>query len=328
MPLTHAFPDHGGARPQMPLPCISRPEAVQARLRDMLAADLTLMSADRPMSAELLPYGGQNLRLAQLRFSAHFTSSQGGPPRPDVRVLVSLHQRGDVFVSQGGRGNSIGEGDIFVLDPCRPFSISTGEMEARSVYLPRATMLALVPGLEDITAQPIPGGHGPGAVLRAAIDALFDSAPSMKPETADRMADALPHLLAPAILDIAGEQSMPSRIAALHKEQIRRHVHANLGDHRLDPSSIAEAVRLSPRHVHGLFEDEQEPLMKWVWTLRLERCHRDLAEPRLARRTISEIAYAWGFSDISHFSRSFKARYGASPREFRRGSVSAEAAGG
>lgn len=46
--------------------------------------------------------------------------------------------------------------------------------------------------------------------------------------------------------------------------------------------------------------------MKWVWSERLQRCHRDLAETRLSQRTIS--AYAWGFDDASHFSRSFKAK--------------------
>jgi AraC family transcriptional activator of tynA and feaB len=37
-----------------------------------------------------------------------------------------------------------------------------------------------------------------------------------------------------------------------------------------------------------------------------------------AGRTLSEIAYAWGFSDMTHFSRRFKAAYGVLPSDYRR----------
>jgi AraC-like DNA-binding protein len=34
-------------------------------------------------------------------------------------------------------------------------------------------------------------------------------------------------------------------------------------------------------------------------------------------RQIGEIAYAWGFASLSHFSRSFKERFALSPSEYR-----------
>jgi AraC family transcriptional activator of tynA and feaB len=58
--------------------------------------------------------------------------------------------------------------------------------------------------------------------------------------------------------------------------------------------------------------------MKWVWSQRLDRCASDLKAPLLKSRTIGEIAYQWGFSDVSHFSRAFKQRFGATPREWRK----------
>jgi AraC-like DNA-binding protein len=36
-----------------------------------------------------------------------------------------------------------------------------------------------------------------------------------------------------------------------------------------------------------------------------------------AQRTITDIAFAWGFSDQSHFNRRFKAEYGCAPRDYR-----------
>jgi AraC-like DNA-binding protein len=40
-------------------------------------------------------------------------------------------------------------------------------------------------------------------------------------------------------------------------------------------------------------------------------------DPRHAGSTISAIALAAGFGDLSHFNRNFRRRYGASPSELR-----------
>ena len=55
----------------------------------------------------------------------------------------------------------------------------------------------------------------------------------------------------------------------------------------------------------------------YVQTQRLERCKRDLGDPAYQARHIGEIAFAWGFNDLAHFSRIFKQRFGVSPREWR-----------
>jgi AraC-like DNA-binding protein len=43
----------------------------------------------------------------------------------------------------------------------------------------------------------------------------------------------------------------------------------------------------------------------------------DLCDPALRNRTISDIAFSWGFVDASHFSRAFKARFGCTARDVR-----------
>jgi AraC-like DNA-binding protein len=58
--------------------------------------------------------------------------------------------------------------------------------------------------------------------------------------------------------------------------------------------------------------------MKWLWRERLDRCHRELADPALRAQTIGETAYRWGFNDLAHFSRAFRERFGCSPRQWRR----------
>lgn len=50
--------------------------------------------------------------------------------------------------------------------------------------------------------------------------------------------------------------------------------------------------------------------------LRLEYCRRRLIE---GNHSISEAAYESGFQNLSHFNRLFRARWGQTPREFRKG---------
>jgi AraC-like DNA-binding protein len=52
---------------------------------------------------------------------------------------------------------------------------------------------------------------------------------------------------------------------------------------------------------------------------RLARAHCMLGDPRFADRTISAIAFAAGFGDLSYFNRVFRARYDATPSDVRAG---------
>jgi AraC-like DNA-binding protein len=49
----------------------------------------------------------------------------------------------------------------------------------------------------------------------------------------------------------------------------------------------------------------------------LTGCRSDLANPSMKQRTITEIAFGWGFSDSAHFSHCFRKQFGLSPRAFR-----------
>jgi AraC-like DNA-binding protein len=46
--------------------------------------------------------------------------------------------------------------------------------------------------------------------------------------------------------------------------------------------------------------------------------HLNLVSIKPAAAHISDIAFAWGFNDLAHFSRIFKQKFGASPREWRK----------
>lgn len=290
----------------------------QQEMRRLFSVDLAVRASSSPLQARMTAYRGRRLRLAALSFSPHSTLYVPRPGVEEARLLVSVHQRGQAIVRQDGRESRVVAGDFFVIDPARPFTIETGEMASHSVYLSTSAVRALVPNLDQLTAVAIPGGEGVGAIFRAATDQLFASVESLREDVADRLGDALPYLLASALASLSAPSGGASgRLHQLHTARIRQFVLDNLGDSSLDASRIAKGVHLSERHVHELFESQAQSLMKWVWSTRLERCHSDLLSPSLRSRTLSEIAYSWGFSDVCHFSRAFKQKYGSSPRSYR-----------
>jgi AraC-like DNA-binding protein len=68
-----------------------------------------------------------------------------------------------------------------------------------------------------------------------------------------------------------------------------------------------------------VFESEPQTLNQYIWARRLERSRQELENPAQRGQTITQIALAWGFSNVSHFSRAFRERYECSPREVREG---------
>lgn len=80
--------------------------------------------------------------------------------------------------------------------------------------------------------------------------------------------------------------------------------------HRYDLTSgdVAVAIGVSERYLRDLFAGEGMSLGRYIWASRLERCRAALSDPSQAHRAISEIAFAWGFNDMSHFSHYFRER--------------------
>lgn len=101
--------------------------------------------------------------------------------------------------------------------------------------------------------------------------------------------------------------------------RIRDVIEANLADPELSPATIAAASGTSVRGLYRHFVGLDVSVCAWIKHRRLERCLNDLRDDRMKERTITEIAFRWGFNDPAHFSRTFKERYGAPPRAFRGG---------
>jgi acetamidase/formamidase/AraC-like DNA-binding protein len=125
------------------------------------------------------------------------------------------------------------------------------------------------------------------------------------------------------LLTLALRQSTPgtdacnsaTQAALLHR--ICQTIERKLEDAELTPGRVAQAEGISERYLQKLFGGIGDNFSHYVRERRLQRAWADLSNPAEAHRSISEIAYRYGFGDSAHFSRSFRQRFGMSPREFR-----------
>jgi AraC-like DNA-binding protein len=100
-------------------------------------------------------------------------------------------------------------------------------------------------------------------------------------------------------------------------QRLTAFIERRLGDPELSPTMLARTHHISTRYLHLAFSDRGTTVGAWIRSRRLAQCRAELANLR-SDRTVTEIAMRWGFSDVAHFSRSFRSAYGVSPLKFRR----------
>lgn len=98
----------------------------------------------------------------------------------------------------------------------------------------------------------------------------------------------------------------------MHK--IMKVINEHLSDPDLNVEMLASNVGISRVHIHRkLKELTHLSARDFIKSIRLKQAAALLKEKKL---TISEVAYATGYSNPSHFSNSFKEFFGASPKDY------------
>jgi AraC-like DNA-binding protein len=235
--------------------------------------------------------------------------------------LVSIQTQGTGRIRQDGREAVLRPGDFALYDSTRPYELLFDEEFQQFVLmLPGGMLRSQLRGTEQLTATTVCGARGAGHLLISMIETLWRDIDALEPASADAVSDSVRHILAAGLRTLpAAQHCQGSNVLALHRERIRAFVREHLRDPHLSVGTIAAALRLSPSTVHRAFQGEANPLAHWIWAERLDALKRDLADPRLKHRSVSDIAFSWGFNDAAHVSRAFKERFQVSPREFRQG---------
>jgi AraC-like DNA-binding protein len=238
----------------------------------------------------------------------------------DDVFFLCLQLDGSATLSQDGREAVITPGDFTLLDAQRPFTWRyTAHWKQVIIKIPHRALKTRLATSSDLTAYAVRHNSGVGGLASGYISMLPKHIGALQPTAKPLVAEHVLDLAALALAADTGKDtpalSSARAVALLH---LRSVIESRLTDPSLSPGTAASAAGISVRYANDLLSEQATSLERYIVSRRLERCRRALEDPRQAHRTISEIAYAWGFSDLSHFDRRFKAVFGTSPGDHRR----------
>ena len=128
------------------------------------------------------------------------------------------------------------------------------------------------------------------------------------------LADSLCNLIA-----LAAAEGMPTKRLKpeLQMEALLAYCRQHLHDADLTPQRAADHLGISVRTLHSRFRQTGQTFSRWLLDNRLEGCSVALRDPNQRALNISDVAYRWGFNDLSHFNKAFRSRFDLTPGEWR-----------
>lgn len=271
-----------------------------------------------------------HMDMAQVRVSAidfptlESTRSPRLIRRSDPELLeLALAARGDMEIDQADNHFCPTDGDLVLYDTSRPYvakAVATrGHARSVVLHLPRRAVPLPDQKLRRLTATRLPARTGAGALLGQLLAGLVEQAPTLKPAHSGRVGSALWDLASAFLADLVDSQDrlpVETRQAALLLE-VKAFIRRHLSDPSLSPPAVAAVHHISLRSLHHLFRHDDMTVSQFIREQRLENCRTDLADARLAARSVHEIGRRWGFVNPSVFNRAFRARYGFTPGAYR-----------
>jgi AraC family transcriptional activator of tynA and feaB len=266
------------------------------------------------------------LKLCQIEVSqhriAHTPSRARLSEHPFVKILFQTH--GISYFEQNGRHIELIPGDCLAYDVSCPHSIISPALTRHEVVIvPKELLRERGFRSANMSACKLSARAGTGRIAYDFVHAAFDEATKLSPYNAIGVADSLIDLLllplreADAMFDRVGPEAMYVRAQGFIREHLR--------DPDLCIDQISMALGCTKRYLHMLFSERGMTVSDYIWQARLQHCRQELeTQPG---KTITDVAFSWGFSSSSHFSRVFRKYFGIAPSSIHKaqhGSVSTD----
>ena len=233
-----------------------------------------------------------------------------------VYLQVGLLTAGAAILSQDGRDAELGPGDYAIYETDRPFVWDLhGDWQLQVFTWGRAAIPLTEACSSRLTARTLDGTTGLARLVGRMLRDLAGAPPELTAAGGIRLADEVGELVTTVAAEAAGPGSAGPAEAMLGR--IEAYIADHLAEPELGAEQVARAHFLSTRSLHRLFARDGSTVAARIRQQRLDRCRRDLADPRLHEMPIAAIARRWGFPDPGAFSRTFRAAYGLSPSAHR-----------
>jgi len=222
---------------------------------------------------------------------------------------------GEVTFYQNDQRVHLATGDVALIDVGRPITWVSDHRSVRllSLHLPRRPLVSHL-GFEPQGGAYRRSGTPAGRLLYEVVLDALNGDGSACPPVDSYMQLAVYNLLG-ALFAPLDSPSLTSGHANKLFMRIRGLIKDRFADPDFGPAEAASAAGISLRYLQKLFTQRGFSCTEFIYSLRLNQAARLLDRRKLLNLSepISEIAYACGFRDYTHFARKFRLRFGYAP---------------
>lgn len=237
----------------------------------------------------------------------------------DALYLVKFQLKGESVLQQCGREAHLKPGDFALCSTTEPYQLHLPSGYQQAVLaIPQSTLQELLKSPDDYLGIRMGSEFPTHGLLSQFLFSVVQRLDLLAPAVVKRLETNILDLLITSLEAMPGTDSAPQDNAVQeHLRRIKRFIAMHLQDSRLSPEFIANAEGISKRYLHMLFKEEGISVSRYIQQQRLEACRRTLASDSMQHLSTTDIALEWGFGDLSHFHRCFKAQYSVTPRQYR-----------
>jgi AraC-like DNA-binding protein len=223
---------------------------------------------------------------------------------------VNVLQHGATYVSNAARGAIFSASEQYELQ-------CVGEGRAFYLEIPTDELARRFPkGIVPLTAE-INSTLGLGRIATEFCAALAMESDNVKGDLRGGLGSQLIDIVALTLM--SGERDVPTLEGSVQQARLRSvqlWIETHLSEPDLTLERIAHANNMSLRYLHLLFRQCDMSVSDWLWNRRLQRCYDQIAKHD--GRSITSIAFEYGFNSSAHFSTMFRRKYGIRPRDVGR----------
>ncbi len=228
-------------------------------------------------------------------------------------ITILMQVGGHTAIDHNDDSFVVQRNDVAIFDGKQPFSARNSEGARRiAAVVPRTMIDSRASWLRSRPLRRLPSNSKFLDLARRHLVRLVSD--DLNATETALLTENLCNVLA---LASAADVPLNNLQAELQIEALLTFCQRNLHYPGLSPGFVAEYFGISVRTLHLRFGKLGQTFGRWLLEARLEACCKALRDPQQCTRGISDIAYGCGFNDLSHFNKTFRARFNMSPSEWR-----------
>lgn len=285
---------------------------------ERLSGPAAITAPPSGFTAQLTRVQLDHVALEQFRATAH--RAERTPDRidayPTPLLTFLLLAEGTVDFELAGTAFELHAGEFVVVDSRDPFAYSTSGP---------VRMLRSVVGIEHVPeALHRRGATVPGPLQRTAltesfiafISAILRASSEGRRATGDHLIQSVADLQSAVLAEAQHSSRQPGQAGLRYR--MEQFIEANYTDPELDPTAVAQALGISLRHAHTVFDDGDRTLARYIQDRRVAAVAVEL-RTRHYPAPFTHLARQYGFGSADTLGRAFRQRLGMSLKEYRSG---------